>query len=141
MSSTESLLRTSLQCAVPLWQMELGKKREDLGDQGFWEYAKKKSKECSQLVAEKGDILLYRGGKKGESASVFNALAEGIALLSLCPGGVTVLGDRYEFKKESGQEESFPVLTREESQQLLKSLFGLPIYGKTLSQGGLRGSL
>ena len=50
-------------------------------------------------LAEKGDILLYGGGKKGEPADLFNELARAVAVLSFCPGGLDLLGEHYEAKK------------------------------------------
>ena len=52
-------------------------------------------KDIAQLIAEKGDQLLYRGK---ETSIVFNELARGIAILSYAPGGVTVFGQHYETK-------------------------------------------
>jgi hypothetical protein len=40
------------------------------------------------LISEKGDILMYGGGKKGEVAQIFARIAEGLAALALQPGGV-----------------------------------------------------
>lgn len=48
-------------------------------------------RELGQVVAEKGDALMF-GGRKGEAARVFNALARGLALVSCQPGGVTFRG-------------------------------------------------
>lgn len=82
------LLRISLQAAVPLhaWDMQ----RMPL------DHLLRLGPELSQIIAEKGDIIQFRGGKKGETAAAFNALAKALALLSFFPGGVRFLGDRYE---------------------------------------------
>lgn len=82
------LLAISLSAAVPIWIHDL-QQRADLP-----EYSQQRCPEISQIIAEKGDRLLYR--KKGETAGVFNALAEGIALLAFAPGGVTIFGNHYE---------------------------------------------
>lgn len=50
--------------------------------------------ELAQVIAEKGDVLMFRG-KKGESAHAFNALAEAITLAACMPGGVRFLGYRW----------------------------------------------
>lgn len=42
-----------------------------------------------QLIAERGDIILYRSKKKGETAKMMNVLTESLALLAFQPGGVT----------------------------------------------------
>lgn len=44
------------------------------------------------LVAAKGDVLLYGGGQPGEAAAVFARLAEALAVLAFAEGGVTVFG-------------------------------------------------
>ena len=80
-----SLLRTSLQCAVPLYIHEFSKMPHDriiASAHGL-----------ADILATKGDVLQYGG--KG-CAETFNALAKGIAALSFCPGGVTFMGDHWE---------------------------------------------
>lgn len=79
-----------LQVAVPLWIDEL-RQRADLG-----EYISAAAPAISQLIAERGDRLLYRSKREGETAEVFNRFAEGIALLSFVPGGVTIFGLHFE---------------------------------------------
>jgi len=81
------VMQTSLQAAVPLWI-------ERVRD---WPFEKRKERAlwASEMVASKGDVLQY-GGKPGEAAIVFNALAEGLACLAFQPGGVTFLGDHWE---------------------------------------------
>jgi hypothetical protein len=84
----KSLLADSLEVAVPLWVMRLQSVPFDqLMD---------RAKECSQVIAEKGDIILFRSNKKGETAAAFNTLAEGVAILSFVPGGVKFLGRHWE---------------------------------------------
>lgn len=51
---------------------------------------------ASQYVAEKGDNILFKSHKKGESAKAFNELAKGVAVLSFAPGGVTLFGQHFE---------------------------------------------
>lgn len=84
----DSLLAMSLQVAVPLWIHRL-KDRP-------WSELTVMAAEASQIVAEKGDIILFKGKKKGETAAAFNALARGVAILSFCPGGVTLFGQHWE---------------------------------------------
>ena len=83
-------MRMALGAAVPLWVFKLR--------QQPWKVLSKRAHECAHIVAEKGDILQYRGKKPGETAAAFNALAEGLAILSFCPGGVTFLGEHWENK-------------------------------------------
>lgn len=86
--SKRTLLVTTLQLAVPLWIEELRHQS--------WEHILARAKVCSQVVAEKGDVILFKSKKKGESAEAFNRLAEGIACLSFCPGGVKIWGEHWE---------------------------------------------
>ncbi len=86
----DHLLATALAAAVPLWIEDL--RREP------WEHLQKRAHECAQIVAEKGDIILYRSKKAGQTAEAFNALAEGIACLAFAPGGVTIFGQHWEAK-------------------------------------------
>ena len=88
MDATEALLKTSLQLAVPLWALRLQERS--------WEEIKTRLPECSQMIAEHGDNILFRSKKRGETARAFNALAEGVAMLSFVPGGITFLGDHWE---------------------------------------------
>ena len=88
--SNQTILEMTLSAAVPLWI-------EKLKDYE-WEYINERAKICSQVVAEKGDIILYKSKKPGGSAEAFNRLAEGTACLAFCPGGVTLFGQHWEAK-------------------------------------------
>jgi hypothetical protein len=82
------LLNIALEAAVPLWihrfkdvplERVLNRKRlEELGD----------------IVAERGDVVLYCTKKK--TADAFNKLAEALARLAHTQGGVLFNGVRYE---------------------------------------------
>lgn len=92
-STTAIHLRTALQVAIPLWIEQL---------KGLsWDDLTERAHRAAQIVAEKGDIIQYASTKPGETAKAFNALAEGVAVLSFCPGGVTFLGDHWETKIEA----------------------------------------
>lgn len=82
------LLRLTLMAAVPLWIAEFRKLTED--------ERIAIAKTCSQVIAEKGDVLQFGGGKKGEAANAFNALAKGLAVMAFVPGGVTAFGLHFE---------------------------------------------
>ena len=81
------LLSISLSAAVPLWIEKL-KPLEP-------EQRIARASGLSDTIAAHGDIILYRGGKKGESAKAFNALAEGLAIGAFQPGGVTAFGQHW----------------------------------------------
>ena len=81
------LLSISLSAAVPLWIEKLRalEPEQRLARAGG----------LSDIIAAHGDIILYRGGKRGESAKAFNALAEGLAIGAFQPGGVTFAGEHW----------------------------------------------
>lgn len=85
--TTRLLLAGMLSLAVPLWIEAM----RNWSEEERMEYGRK----CADIVAEKGDVILYRG-KKGESAAAFNALAEGVAALAFAPGGVSIFGLHFE---------------------------------------------
>ena len=85
------LLRTTLSAAVPLWIERV---------RGYSEERRlDRARECAQVIAEKGDRILFRGKKVGETAAAFNALAEGIACAAFQPGGLDFLGDHWEARR------------------------------------------
>ena len=85
-------LPIALSAAVPLWIMEIeacgGPTVEDLIS----------SRAFAETLGERGDILQFRGGKPGETAKLFSQAARAIAILSFCPGGVTLFGEHWEAK-------------------------------------------
>lgn len=89
--NNQSLLTTALSAAVPLWQLRYADR--PLDDEMI-----EKAKEISQMIAEHGDNILFRSKKPGESAKAFNALAEGLAILSKVPGGVHLFGQHWEWE-------------------------------------------
>lgn len=86
----ESLLAISLAAAVPLLIAQI--KKEQWSDERMQETAR----ESGDVIASKGDIILYKSPKKGETAKAFNALARGLACLSFAVGGVRFLGLHFE---------------------------------------------
>lgn len=85
---TNSPLTAALLAAVPLRILEICE-RGGLNDSDL-----ARAKRIGQLIAEKGDVLLY-GGKKGEAGHILNELARGIAILSFAPGGVKCFGSHW----------------------------------------------
>jgi len=85
-----SILPLSLAAAVPLWIEEFVRKGYTFDD------VARVAAESGQVVAEKGDLILFKGKKKGETAAAFNALAKGIAALAFVPGGVRTFGMHFE---------------------------------------------
>jgi hypothetical protein len=89
---SDALLASTLAVAVPMWVDQIVREGWDESRRSY------EAQLAAQVVAEKGDIILYRSKKKGESAQAFNALARGIAILSFSPGGVVAFGTRYTTK-------------------------------------------
>ncbi|WP_194821283.1 hypothetical protein [Micromonospora sp. S-DT3-3-22] len=81
----------ALQAAVPLWILELAALPPAHRDDRIRRWAA----DSADTVAHKGDILQFRGGKRGETAAVFNALARGIAAAAHLPGGITAFGQHW----------------------------------------------
>ncbi len=81
------LLPVALQAAVPLWiervrHMTPGQRQA-------------RAAELADVITERGDVILYRRARRGESAAAFNALAEALAIGAFQPGGVTVFGSHW----------------------------------------------
>lgn len=74
-------LTETLLMAVPMWQQQLrALTPAEVTARGV---------DVSQIIAEHGDDLMYGGP---HTRAAFNALAEGLALGSMVPGGVTFAG-------------------------------------------------
>ena len=78
------LLTVSLAFAVPVWQQRIR--------QNYEHYELQRDRLSLSIVAL-GDVLQYRGE---DSAKAFNDLACAIALASFQPGGIEVLGMKFE---------------------------------------------
>lgn len=107
----------TLQLAVPLWIEQLKKRG--------WDHILQRAKDCSQVIAEKGDIILFRSNKKGESANAFNHLAEGIACLAFVPGGVRIFGNHWETTLDDDIPGCSRVLLSHLLESILKGLKGV----------------
>ena len=83
-------LKIAMQAAIPLHIMHL----QEIGGPTTQDI--EAARATADLLGEKGDILLFGGGKKGEAADIFNKTAKAIAVLAFCPGGVTLLGSHFE---------------------------------------------
>jgi hypothetical protein len=91
LKSRDHRLIDTLDLAVPMWLELLAALDEAERDRHIWWWAKT----AIQPVCERGDVLMYGGGKKGQAAEVFNYLASGLAALAYCPGGVNFAGSHY----------------------------------------------
>jgi hypothetical protein len=86
--SKAALLTGTLAVAVPLWIERY--RHVDPED------AQRRSQVCLDVIASRGDQILYRSEKKGGTAVAFNHLAEALAILAFSPGGVTFAGQHWE---------------------------------------------
>jgi hypothetical protein len=80
------LLAVHLAVAVPLW---IERYRDTNAEE-----ARRRAQICVQVTAEHGDLIQYRS--KNETAEAFNRLAEGVAIASFQPGGITIFGLHFE---------------------------------------------
>lgn len=55
--------------------------------------------EAGQYIAEHGDVILFKGKTKGETAKAVAQLARGLAVLAYQPGGVTFMGEHWEARR------------------------------------------
>lgn len=76
-----------LAIAVPMWI-------EKLKHKTFEDFEKRREK-ILESVCYKGDLLLYGSKKKGETAQLFNDLAEGLAWLALIAKGGVTFGEQH----------------------------------------------
>jgi hypothetical protein len=78
---------------LPMLDMAVPLRVHDLR---YWSWAARRELASAAVdeIASRGDVLLFRGGRKGESARVFIALVDALAVLALQPGGVT-FADRH----------------------------------------------
>ena len=88
MSDENKLLPCMLEVAVPIWQEQLKKQP--------WDTINSRVGEIAKTLCERGDLLFFKSKKEGGTADVFNQTAEGIAILSFMPGGVTLFGQHWE---------------------------------------------
>lgn len=88
--STIDTLSTSLLVAVSIRLMNL-KERGGPNEEDY-----KTLPDIAQLLAEHGDELLFKSNVPGQTAELFNKLAQAIAIMSYSPGGITIFGHKWE---------------------------------------------
>ena len=92
-------LASMLGCAVPLWMFIYRQQGPEA-----------RQRELERLNDPENDFylrleyVLHKGPKPGDTAKAFNDLAKAIALLSFCPGGVCVFGQRFQWRDSAGKE-------------------------------------
>jgi hypothetical protein len=92
-SAAEAMLPLALSAAVPLWISSIyeqgGPTQED------WA----RLPQLGQQIAEQGDHLLYPSPREGETAELFNTLAQLLALCSFVPGGISFGEQHFDARK------------------------------------------
>lgn len=88
-----SHLEIALSASIPLRIFEIYE-RGQITDKEVEE-----ARAFGRVLAEKGDVLLYGGKKKGEAAELFNRLAESMAIMAFNPGGVPFGKTVYDARK------------------------------------------
>lgn len=89
-SVASSHLAIALSAAVPLRVLALYER------QGPDENDLEAARQVGTLLASKGDRILFQGEVPGETAKLFNRVAQALAVLSFAPGGVTCFGQHFE---------------------------------------------
>lgn len=83
----DKLMGHCLSMAVPMWT-------EKLKSKSFSDFESRREA-ILESVCYKGDLLLYGSKKKGETAQLFNDLAEGLAWLALIAKDGVSFGDQH----------------------------------------------
>ena len=89
-SFNDHLLKSMLGIAVPLRILQL----QERGGPTTTDF--QRAAEWTAVRSSRGDNLLFRSKKPGETATLFNGLAHAIAVLSFAPGGVEIFGFHFE---------------------------------------------
>ena len=99
-------MQCTLGAAVPMWIHHWLRRRAAGAD---WEEMRAKLDELGEILGRPGygEALVSGGAREGMTAEAFNAVAEAIAVLSFCPGGITIFGDTWDARvwaRHLGQE-------------------------------------
>ncbi len=92
-SNTDSLLKIALSFSVPLRIISL-KENGGVTEKDF----KRVTEYNYNIFETSAEYLLFKSEKKGETAKMFNAVADAISVLSFVPGGITIFGSHWESK-------------------------------------------
>ncbi|GHO77220.1 hypothetical protein KSD_49910 [Ktedonobacter sp. SOSP1-85] len=89
-SVASSHLAIALSAAVPLRVLGLYER------QGPDESDLEATRHVERQLTSQGDHLLFRSKVPGETAKLFNQVAQGLAVLSFAPGGVSCFGHHFD---------------------------------------------
>jgi hypothetical protein len=87
---TADLIRCTLQTGVPFRMLDIQQRGGPTDTDWGW------ARSFAQALGEKGDILLYRSHKKGETGHIMEQFINAVALLAFCPGGITIYGLHFD---------------------------------------------
>ena len=96
MTWNDALLVIHIQTVVPLTIMGI------ISSGGLTDSHIRKAQEYANVIAEKGDLILFKSKKKRGSAEAIHALCYGLAVLAFCPGGVTFAGQHFSSEDYKG---------------------------------------
>jgi len=109
--AAEHLLPISLGAIVPLWVHSIYRRGGPLAEDWL------RLSQIGHQLAEHGDLLLFGGSRPGETAELFNLLAEALAILSFLPAGVSFGHQHFEAEQMLSQ-----VLGSEQAQHYLTQI-------------------
>lgn len=84
------LLPIALEAAVMLRIADLKR----LGGPNTADY--EAARATADVLASKGDVLMYGSSKRGEVAAIFTEVAHAMAVMAFSPGGYTAFGIHFE---------------------------------------------
>lgn len=103
-----------LEAAVPVWILQMRAEQ--------WTRAERleRARVAGKLITERADLLIRSPEKPvhhEQRADLLNRLAEGVACMAFCPGGVTLFGKTFDVSGEE-QEMHDPTHPSETTQHL-----------------------
>lgn len=101
------LMRLFLSTAVPLWIERVQYWRPAYREQKAHELGEELGA-CQALVADENVEGRVGKAERGDVADGFNLLAQGLALLAFCPGGVVFAGHHWEAVTPADPAEASP---------------------------------
>lgn len=89
-SITGTLIQSTLEIAVPFRMLELHQRGgpSDLD----WE----ETRAFGDVLPYAGDNLIYKSGKRGETARLMSDTIRAVAVLAFVPGGITIYGLHFD---------------------------------------------
>lgn len=94
--SNNTLLQMTIEATVPfkIWELQQRGGPTDTD----WEWAATQT----DVIAEKGDVILYKDPKRGVTGSLMGNLIRVLAIMAFVPGGVTFAGIHFDAGMTNG---------------------------------------